>query len=57
MAYAPTATANTVAVLLSAEEAEDMTRHLSRLVSAPMHPGVASASKGVDSSRDAGIPG
>lgn len=26
MAYAPTATANTVAVLLSAEEAEDMTR-------------------------------
>jgi len=27
MAYAPTATANTVAVLLSAEEAEDMTKH------------------------------
>jgi len=26
MAYAPTATANTVAVLLSAEEAEGMTR-------------------------------
>jgi hypothetical protein len=36
MAYAPTATANTVAVLLSAEEAEDMTRHLSKLVPAPM---------------------
>jgi hypothetical protein len=36
MAYAPTATANTVAVLLSAEEAEDMTRHLSKLMSAPM---------------------
>jgi hypothetical protein len=36
IAYAPTATANTVAVLLSAEEAEDMTRQLSKLMSAPM---------------------
>jgi hypothetical protein len=58
MAYTPTATANTVAVLLSADEAEGMTRHLSKLMSAPMHPRVASASIGVDSSRNnAGIPG